>query len=129
MIAKRSRRKRPPSSSTEEEASPKNWIDKCSILIGGEEMDEDKDVLSTRPRSHRPSSSTFDFTFTEDQFNLLNRRIDSLTSTVEGLYHIAEGLRHTMGTLQQSMDEMTSLLQKLHSRLDARILPPPPSET
>ncbi|KAL2471889.1 Uncharacterized protein Adt_40025 [Abeliophyllum distichum] len=96
---------------------------------GGEEMDEDEDDLLPRLRSHRPSSSILGFTFTEDHFNLLNGRIDSLTSTVDVLYHTAKGLCHTMGTLQQSLDRMASLLQELHSRLDAMIPPPPPPET
>ncbi|KAL2526222.1 Uncharacterized protein Adt_11276 [Abeliophyllum distichum] len=91
---------------------------------GGEEMDEDEDVPPPRPRSQRPSSSTFGFT--EVHFNLLNGRIDSLTSSVDGLHHTAEELCLTMETLQQSVDEMTSLLQALHSRLEAMMPPPPP---
>ncbi|KAL2512928.1 Uncharacterized protein Adt_18528 [Abeliophyllum distichum] len=87
----------------------------------GEEMDEDEDDPLPRPRSHRPSSSTLGFT--EDHFNLLIGGIDSLTSSVEGLHHMVEDLHHTMDTLQQSVDGMTSLLQALHSRLDA-VLPP-----
>ncbi|KAL2466597.1 Uncharacterized protein Adt_42448 [Abeliophyllum distichum] len=89
---------------------------------GGEEMDEDGDEPPPRPRSQRPSSSTSGFT--EDHFNLLNRRIDSLTSSVDGLHHTVEELRLTMGTLQQSVDGMTSLLRALHSQLDA-IVPHP----
>ncbi|KAL2531669.1 Uncharacterized protein Adt_05020 [Abeliophyllum distichum] len=90
---------------------------------GGEEMDEDEDEPPPRPRSQRPSSSTSDFT--EDHFNLLNGRIDSLTSSVDGLHHTANELRLTMGTLQQSVDGMTSLLRALHSRLDAMVPSPP----
>ncbi|KAL2486621.1 Uncharacterized protein Adt_31377 [Abeliophyllum distichum] len=67
---------------------------------GGEDMDEDEDDPPTRLRSHRPLSSTSGSTFIDDHFNLLNRRIDSLTSSVEGLQHMAENLLHTMGTLQ-----------------------------
>ncbi|KAL2471120.1 zf-RVT domain-containing protein [Abeliophyllum distichum] len=52
---------------------------------GGEEMDEDEDEPPSRPRSQRPLSSISGFT--EDHFNLLNGRIDSLTSSVEGLHH------------------------------------------
>ncbi|KAL2486530.1 Uncharacterized protein Adt_31286 [Abeliophyllum distichum] len=89
---------------------------------GGKEMDEDKDDPPPRPSSHRLSSSTSSFTFTEDHFSLLNGRIDSLTSIVEGLHHTAEGLRHTMDTLQQSVDDMITLLRALHSRLDT-VLP------
>ncbi|KAL2506539.1 Uncharacterized protein Adt_22160 [Abeliophyllum distichum] len=92
---------------------------------GGEEMDEDEDVPSPRPRSQRPSSSTS--SFTENHFNLLNGRIDSLTWSVDGLHHTAEELRLTMGTLQQSVDGMISLLQALHPRLDTKMPPPPPS--
>ncbi|KAL2472099.1 Uncharacterized protein Adt_40235 [Abeliophyllum distichum] len=94
---------------------------------GGEEMDEDEDEPPPRPRSHRPSSSTS--SFTKNHFNLLNGRIDLLTSSVESLHHTAEDLRNTVETLQASMDGMTSLLQALHSRLDAIIPPPPPPET
>ncbi|KAL2533006.1 Uncharacterized protein Adt_06357 [Abeliophyllum distichum] len=96
---------------------------------GGEEMDADEDDPPPRPRSHRPSFSTSGFTSTEDHFNLINGRIDSLTSMVEGLYHTAEGLCNTMGTLQQSMDGKTLVFQALHSRLDSMIPPPPPPET
>ncbi|KAL2492581.1 Uncharacterized protein Adt_28209 [Abeliophyllum distichum] len=94
----------------------------------GVEMDEDEDEDEPllRPHSQRPSSSTF--SFTEDHFNLLNGRIDSLTSSVEGLHHTVKDLRITMGTLQQSVDRMTSLLQALHSCLDAMIPPSPPPD-
>ncbi|KAL2532590.1 Uncharacterized protein Adt_05941 [Abeliophyllum distichum] len=37
---------------------------------GGEEMDEDEDETPPRPRSNRLMSSTSDFTFTEDHYNL-----------------------------------------------------------
>ncbi|KAL2526127.1 berberine bridge enzyme-like 13 [Abeliophyllum distichum] len=92
-------------------------------LESGEEMDADEDAPLPRPRSQRPSSSTFSFTFTEDHYNLLNGQIDSLTSMVVGLHH-------TVRNLQQSVNSMTSLLQALHSHLDA-VLPlhpphPPP---
>ncbi|KAL2513131.1 Uncharacterized protein Adt_18731 [Abeliophyllum distichum] len=93
-----------------------------------EDMDADEDAPPSsppRPRSHRPSSSTS--SFTEDHFNLLNGRIDLLTSSVDGLHHTANELRLTMGTLQQSVDGMTSLLRALHSQLDA--MAPPPPET
>ncbi|KAL2524804.1 Uncharacterized protein Adt_09858 [Abeliophyllum distichum] len=88
---------------------------------GGEEMDKDEDDPPPRPISHRPSSSTSDFTFTEDHYNILNSQIDSLVSTMEGL-------RNTMGTLQESVNGMTTLLQALHSHLDAVLLPHPPPE-
>ncbi|KAL2465389.1 berberine bridge enzyme-like 13 [Abeliophyllum distichum] len=93
---------------------------------GDEEMDEDEDEPPPRPRSQRPSSSTS--SFTEDHFNLLNGRIDSLTSSMEGLHYTAKDLRLTTETLQQSVDGMTSLLQALHSHLDAVIPPPPPPD-
>ncbi|KAL2541467.1 hypothetical protein Adt_02445 [Abeliophyllum distichum] len=88
---------------------------------GGKEMDEEEDEPPPRPRSRRPSPSISGFT--EDYFNLLNGRIESLTSSVEGLHHTVEVLCHTMGTLQQSIDNMTTLLQALDSHLDA-VLPP-----
>ncbi|KAL2541903.1 hypothetical protein Adt_02881 [Abeliophyllum distichum] len=94
---------------------------------GGEEMDENEDEPPRRPRSQRPLSSTS--SFNKAHFNVLNGRMDSLTSSVEGLHHTAEDLHHTMGTLQQSVDGMTLLLQALHFRLDAMIPPPPPSES
>ncbi|KAL2517230.1 Uncharacterized protein Adt_13477 [Abeliophyllum distichum] len=96
------------------------------LLEGGEEIDEDEDEPSPRPSSQGSSSSTS--SFTKDHFNLLNGRIDSLTSLVEGLHHTAEDLRHTMGTLRQSLDRMISLLQALHSHLDVMIPPLPPPE-
>ncbi|KAL2456968.1 Uncharacterized protein Adt_46552 [Abeliophyllum distichum] len=87
----------------------------------GEEMDKDEDDPPPRLRSHRPFSSTSDFTFTEDHYNILNGRFDSFTSTVEGL-------RNSMNTLQESVAGMTTLLQDLHSRLDTVLLPHPPPE-
>ncbi|KAL2526934.1 Uncharacterized protein Adt_11988 [Abeliophyllum distichum] len=97
-----------------------------SPFESGEEMDEEEDEPSPRPRSQRSLSSTSGFT--EDHFNLLNGHINSLTSLMEGLHHTAEGLRYTMGTLQQSVVDMTTLLQALHSRLDAVLPPHPPPE-
>ncbi|KAL2471335.1 Uncharacterized protein Adt_39471 [Abeliophyllum distichum] len=126
-----------------------------TLPFEGEDMEADEDApppSPPRPRSHRTSSSTS--SFNEDHFNILNGRIDSLTSTIDGLqntaniiqttvgglqssvddisslHHTAEELRLTMGTLQQSMDGMASLLRALHSRLDAMVPPlPPPPET
>ncbi|KAL2486961.1 hypothetical protein Adt_31717 [Abeliophyllum distichum] len=97
-----------------------------TLPFKGEEIDVDEDEPPPRPRSQRPSSSTSGFT--EDHFNLLNGWINSLTSSVEGLHHTAEDLHLIMGTLQQSVEGMTSLLQVLHSRLDAMIPPPTPPE-
>ncbi|KAL2518103.1 Uncharacterized protein Adt_14350 [Abeliophyllum distichum] len=96
---------------------------------GGEEMDEDEDEdeLPPRPRTQRPSSSAS--SFTEDHFNLLNGRIDSLISSVEGLHNTTEDIRRTMRTLQHSVGDMTTLLQALHSRLNAVLSPHPPPKT
>ncbi|KAL2542466.1 Uncharacterized protein Adt_03444 [Abeliophyllum distichum] len=68
-----------------------------TLPFEGEEIDVDEDEPQPRPLSQRPSSSSSDFT--EDHFNLLNGRIDSLTSSVEGLHNTADDLRRTMGTL------------------------------
>ncbi|KAL2486335.1 Uncharacterized protein Adt_31091 [Abeliophyllum distichum] len=92
-------------------------------FVGSEEMDEDEDDPPPRPSSHRPPSSTSGFTFTEDHFNLLNGRIDSISSSVEGLHHTADGLRCTMVTLQQSVGGMTIFFQALYSHLDAVLSP------
>ncbi|KAL2525892.1 Uncharacterized protein Adt_10946 [Abeliophyllum distichum] len=73
-----------------------------TLLFEGEEIYVDEDEPPPRPRSQQPSSSSSDFT--EDHFNLLNGRIDSLTSSVEGLYNTVDDLRRTMGTLQHSVD-------------------------
>ncbi|KAL2517623.1 Uncharacterized protein Adt_13870 [Abeliophyllum distichum] len=57
-----------------------------TLPFKGEDMDPDEEappLSPPRPRSHRPSSSTFGFN--EDHFNLLNGRIDSITSIVDGL--------------------------------------------
>ncbi|KAL2486804.1 berberine bridge enzyme-like 13 [Abeliophyllum distichum] len=97
-----------------------------TLPFEGEEMDVDEDEPLSRPRSQRPSSSTSGFT--ENHFNLLNGRIDSLSSSVEGLHNMEEDLRRTMGTLQSSVDGMTSLLHALHARLDAMLPPHPPPE-
>ncbi|KAL2518349.1 hypothetical protein Adt_14596 [Abeliophyllum distichum] len=150
MSAKCPRRERLPSSSSYEEEDPQIKRFDCYPVLLGKNVDiasftfdapsfyiedlfigmgwvgiltlNDKEQMNQK----RPSSSTF--SFTEDHFNLLNGRIDLLTSSVEGLHQTAEDLRLTMGTLQQSVDRMTSLLQALHSRLDAMIPPPPPPD-
>ncbi|KAL2518223.1 Uncharacterized protein Adt_14470 [Abeliophyllum distichum] len=88
---------------------------------GDEEIDVDEDAPPPRPRLQRPSSSTFGFTFTKNHYNLFNGRIDSIISTVESLHQTVENL-------QQSVDGMTSLLQVLHSCLDAVLLLYPPLE-
>ncbi|KAL2512240.1 hypothetical protein Adt_17840 [Abeliophyllum distichum] len=95
------------------------------LFEDGEEIDDDEeeDEPPPRPRSQRLSSSTFGFT--EDHFNLLNGRIDSLTSSVEGLRNRAEDLHRTMETLQHSVYGMITLLQALHFRLDT-VFPPHP---
>ncbi|KAL2454735.1 Uncharacterized protein Adt_47766 [Abeliophyllum distichum] len=97
-----------------------------TILFKGEEIDVDEDEPPPRPRSQRPSSSSSGFT--EDHFNLLNSRIDSLTSSVEGLYNMVDDLHRTIGTLQHSVDVMTSLLHALHTHLDVVLPPHPPPE-
>ncbi|KAL2499948.1 berberine bridge enzyme-like 13 [Abeliophyllum distichum] len=97
-----------------------------TLPFEGEEMDVDEDDPPPRPRSQMTSSSTY--RFTEDRFNLLNSRIDSLTSSVEGLHNTADDLRRTMGTLQHSVDGMTSFLFVLHARLDDVLPPHPPPE-
>ncbi|KAL2466090.1 hypothetical protein Adt_41941 [Abeliophyllum distichum] len=83
---------------------------------GGEAMDEDDDddeddaPLSSHPSdipsSHMPLSSTSDFSFTEDHYNLLNDQIDAFTSTVDSL-------QNTVGGLQQSFNDLTLLLQQV----------------
>ncbi|KAL2512789.1 Uncharacterized protein Adt_18389 [Abeliophyllum distichum] len=98
-----------------------------TLPFEGEEMDDDEDEPLPRQRSQRPYSSTI--VFTEEYFNLLNGRIDLLTSSVEGLHNIAEDLRRTMKTLQHLVDGMTTLLQVLHYCLDAVLPPHPPPET
>ncbi|KAL2491613.1 Uncharacterized protein Adt_27241 [Abeliophyllum distichum] len=79
------------------------------------EGDEEEDEPPSRPRSHRPSSSSS--SFNEDQFNLLNSQINSLSSAVDGLHY-------SVDTLQQSVDGMSSLLQALNSHLEAMFPPP-----
>ncbi|KAL2490879.1 Uncharacterized protein Adt_26507 [Abeliophyllum distichum] len=107
-----------------------------TLPFEGEDMDADNDApppSSPRPRSHWPSSSTSGFT--EDHFNLLNGRIDSLASTVDGLQHVMSDLQNTeaniqttVGRLQSSVDGITSLLHALHSHLSIDFPPPPPPE-
>ncbi|KAL2497334.1 hypothetical protein Adt_22884 [Abeliophyllum distichum] len=98
-----------------------------TLPFEGLEMDDDEDEPPLRPRSQRSSSSTSGFT--KDHFNLLNRQIDSLTSSVEGLHNTAKDLCRTMVTLQHSVDGMATLLQALHSRLDVVLPPHSPLET
>ncbi|KAL2498122.1 Uncharacterized protein Adt_23672 [Abeliophyllum distichum] len=81
---------------------------------GGEEMDEDEDEPPPRPRSNRPTSSTSDFTFTDDHYNLLNGRIDSLASTVE--------------SVQSLLHQVIASQQVLHDHLGTRFPPPPTPE-
>ncbi|KAL2542536.1 Protein kinase domain-containing protein [Abeliophyllum distichum] len=78
------------------------WFDDkwgpSTLPFEGKDIHDDEDApLSSPPRlgSHRPSSSTSDFTFTEDHYNLLNGRIDSLASTVDGLQHALSDLQNT----------------------------------
>ncbi|KAL2474874.1 Uncharacterized protein Adt_35610 [Abeliophyllum distichum] len=76
-----------------------------TLPFEGEDMDADEDApLSSppRPRSHRPSSSTS--SVNEDQFNLLNERIDSLTSTVDGMQLVVNDLHNTTTTIQAIVD-------------------------
>ncbi|KAL2470914.1 Uncharacterized protein Adt_39050 [Abeliophyllum distichum] len=80
---------------------------------GGEEMDEDEDEPPLRPRSNRLTSSTSGFTFTEDYYNLLNGRVDSLTSTIE--------------SVQSLLHQVLASQQALHDHLSTRF--PPASST
>ncbi|KAL2475174.1 Uncharacterized protein Adt_35910 [Abeliophyllum distichum] len=95
---------------------------------GGEEMDKGNDdedaTLQSHPRpsSHRPSSSTSGFSFTEDHYNLFNGLIDSLTTTADSLHHSVTGLT---SLLQQVL----AFQQAIQSCLDAVFPPPHPSET
>ncbi|KAL2485936.1 Uncharacterized protein Adt_30692 [Abeliophyllum distichum] len=133
VAAKRPRRERLPSPSSDEEAPPpEQRIDKCPILVaqskgfddesgpftlpfeGGEEMDEDEDEPSPRPSSQRPSSSSSGFTFTEYHFNLFNGWIDSLTSTVE--------------SMQSLLYQVLASQQAVHAHLGTGFPPPPPPE-
>ncbi|KAL2526761.1 Uncharacterized protein Adt_11815 [Abeliophyllum distichum] len=118
------------------------WFDDESgpstLPFEGEDIHNDEDVpppSPPRPRSHRPSSSTSSFTFTEDHYNLLNGRIDSLASTVDGLQHVVSDLQNTavtiqtrVGGLQTSVDGITSMFHALHSYLGTGFPPPPPPE-
>ncbi|KAL2497944.1 Uncharacterized protein Adt_23494 [Abeliophyllum distichum] len=97
-----------------------------TLPFEGEEIDVDEDEPPPRPQAQRPSSSSS--SFTEYHFNLLNSRIDSLTSSAKGLHNMVDDLRCTMGTLQHSVDGMTSLLHALHACLDTVLPPHPPSE-
>ncbi|KAL2461425.1 Uncharacterized protein Adt_44845 [Abeliophyllum distichum] len=115
-----------------------------TLPFEGEDIHDDEDApppspspspspSQPRPRSHRPSSSTSGFN--EDDFNLLNGRIDSLASTVDGLQHALSDLQNTaaniqttVGGLQNSIDGITSLLHALHSHLGTGFPPPLPLE-
>ncbi|KAL2541110.1 Uncharacterized protein Adt_02088 [Abeliophyllum distichum] len=106
-------------------AKTKGFDDKSqpsTLPFEGEEIDVDEDEPPPKSHSQRPSSSFADFTFTEDHYNCLMARSNSLTST-------AEGLHNSMVTLQDLVADMTSLLHVLHFRLDA-VLPPhlPPKD-
>ncbi|KAL2518221.1 Uncharacterized protein Adt_14468 [Abeliophyllum distichum] len=88
----------------------------------GEEMDKGDDKEDAPhpshphdiPSSHMPSSSTSSFSFTKDHYDLLNGRIDSLTSMVEGLQSL---LQQVLAAAQQA----------LNSRFDmVFLLPHPP---
>ncbi|KAL2486583.1 Uncharacterized protein Adt_31339 [Abeliophyllum distichum] len=114
-----------------------------TLPFEGEDMDADEDApppSPPRPRSHRPSPSTSGVN--EDQFNLLSRRIDSLTSTVDGMQlavhdlhnkattiqATVDGIQATVGGLQSLVDGITSMLHALHSYLGTDFPPPPPPE-
>ncbi|KAL2487088.1 Uncharacterized protein Adt_31844 [Abeliophyllum distichum] len=107
-----------------------------TLPFEGEDMDADEDASPPpppRPHSHQLLSSTSDFN--EDHFNLLNGRIDSLTTTVDGLQHTVNDLQNTattiqatVGGIQTSVDGITSMLHALHSYLGTGFPPPPPPE-
>ncbi|KAL2512698.1 Uncharacterized protein Adt_18298 [Abeliophyllum distichum] len=107
-----------------------------TLPFEGEDMHTNEDApppSPPRPRSHQPSSSTSGIN--EDYFNLLNGRIDSLTTTVDGvqltvndLQNTATTIQVTVGRLQTSVDGITSMLHALHSYLGTGFPPPPPPE-
>ncbi|KAL2466902.1 Uncharacterized protein Adt_42753 [Abeliophyllum distichum] len=109
-----------------------------TLPFDGEDIHDDENApppSPPRPRSHRPSSSTSGFTFTEDHYNLLNSWIDSLASTVDGLQHAMSDLQNTaatiqttVGGLQTSVDGITSTLHALYSYLGTEFPSPPPPE-
>ncbi|KAL2466045.1 Uncharacterized protein Adt_41896 [Abeliophyllum distichum] len=88
----------------------------------GEEMDEADDEENASPQSHPrdipsslvPSSFISSFSFTKDHYNILNGRIDSLTSTVE--------------SLQSMLQHVLIAKYALNSRFDTVFPPPPPPE-
>ncbi|KAL2487019.1 berberine bridge enzyme-like 13 [Abeliophyllum distichum] len=109
-----------------------------TLPFEGKDIYDDEDApppSPPQPRSHRPSCSTSGYTFTEDHYNLLNGRIDSLASTVDGLQHVVSDLQNTMATiqttvggLQTSVDGITSMIHALQSYLGTGFLLPPPPE-
>ncbi|XP_022873108.1 berberine bridge enzyme-like 13 [Olea europaea var. sylvestris] len=69
-----------------------------------EEKEDDDNPLPTHPphplTSSGPSSSLCGFTFTEDQYNLLNGQLGSLTSSVDGLSGLLHHVQSKLAIIQ-----------------------------
>ncbi|KAL2542572.1 hypothetical protein Adt_03550 [Abeliophyllum distichum] len=94
--------------------------------VMGNDEQEKEDVTPANPthdmtRSSFPSSSSSNFTFSKDHYDLLNGWINSLTSTIYGLQHSVDGLT---SMLQQVLASQ----QALHSRFDMAFPPHPPPD-
>ncbi|KAL2526480.1 hypothetical protein Adt_11534 [Abeliophyllum distichum] len=96
--------------------------------------DHDKDYapLPSHPSdvssSHFRSSSTFSFSFSEDYYNLLNGRINSLTSTVDDLQNMVGGLQQSVDGLTSLLQQVLALQQALNSQFDMMFHSSPPPE-
>ncbi|KAL2498096.1 Uncharacterized protein Adt_23646 [Abeliophyllum distichum] len=106
------------------ESGPSKLPSECDEAMRDNNQDEEDtpppSPLRGIPRSSFPSSSS-NFTFSKDHYNLLNGRIDSLTSTIDSLQNLVDGLT---SLLQQVLASQ----QELNTRFDIVFPPPPPSE-
>lgn len=80
------------------------------------------DILSS---SNPPHSS--DFTSTDDHYNLLYDRINSLTSSVKGLQTTAHDLQNSVDGLTTLLHQVLASQEALNARFDSIFpsLPPP----
>ncbi|KAL2498170.1 hypothetical protein Adt_23720 [Abeliophyllum distichum] len=93
-----------------------------------DDLDEEDAHLPSHPSdvlsSHMSSASTSGFSFTEDHYNLLNGRIDSLTSIVDGLQNTVEGLQQSVDGLTMLLHQVLASQQSLNSPFDMMFSPP-----
>lgn len=92
---------------------------------GDDEEDDDEDDVTP---CHIPSSSaprpTEGFTFTKDHYNLLNRRIDSLTSPIDGFGGMLRSIANLTKCNTSSTSSDASIAKSFYVHFYAHFSPP-----